>query len=172
MDGRDAQRRVLQVHPGRYRNSSKKPDIFGDIDRLEGMRLPHPPWVCQSSQPGGYGSFVFVTKGAFGRRGVVIERAGAARFAFISKQGGYLTAHTVSSIPVIVIPVKNDVSTRFRTGNIAFFSNSWARLQPKIADSRIVGNQIANRVGAVIHDDQLATWVILREECRYRGGDK
>jgi hypothetical protein len=68
------------------------------------------------------------------------------------------------AIQFVVIPVSDDVTFGLLTGAIPFGSNGMLVVQAQIADARVSGDQVRDRICAVVDDDQLPVRIVLTQE--------
>jgi hypothetical protein len=66
----------------------------------------------------------------------------------------------------------NQFTPRCFTAQVALRRQGGALAKSEVADTLVVGQQIADRVVAVVHDDQFTLWVALAQEIMHRLTDE
>jgi hypothetical protein len=83
-----------------------------------------------------------------------------------------LIAQTLRRMPVVVVPVRDDVAARGLARPIALRPDRDLLIQAEIANTIILRDEIADRVGAIVDDDQFLGLVILPQEVFNRARDE
>ena len=77
---------------------------------------------------------------------------------------GDLIADSPVRVPIIVVPVQDDLPLRRLAGEVTLFSESDRLVQPEIPNHCNSWNQILDNVRTVIHYDELASRIILAQK--------
>jgi hypothetical protein len=83
-----------------------------------------------------------------------------------------LIAQAMRRMPIVIVPVRDDLAARGFTRPIALRPNRDFLVQADIANAIIARNEIADRVSAVVDDDQFLGLVILPQEVFNRTRDE
>src|SRR6266702_929072 len=67
-------------------------------------------------------------------------------------------------MPIVVIPMGDEVTPRLLTGQVALFTNRRSVRQPDIAYAVVWRDQLLDRIRAVVHDDQLSGGIVLAQK--------
>jgi hypothetical protein len=115
-------------------------------------------------EPGSLPGRVDVAPGAAGLDVVEEEGPKAADIQPRVQEARDLVREAVRRVPVVVVPVHDDVATGLAHALVALGAQGEPPRLANVADLGVGGDQVADGVVAVIHDDQLLVGVILAQE--------
>src|SRR5207244_8742579 len=73
-----------------------------------------------------------------------------------AQDGSRLALETVRAIPVVVVPMGDELPARFGTGAVALRADRQSPFDAEVAHGRLVPDQVGDRIASVVDDDQLA----------------
>ena len=75
-----------------------------------------------------------------------------------------LMAEPARSVPIVVVPVGDDLTPGVPAGDVTLFSDARPFGKMNVADAFLTFEEVADRFGAVVNDDELFVRVVLVEE--------
>jgi hypothetical protein len=174
MQRRDAQRRVREIAQLGPPARPAEADVLADLGVGERVRLPDAAAIREGVAADE--RLAAAVRVAPRTRAVVVEIVELARAAYVGarrdRQG--LRAEPPRRIPVVVVPVGDHAGgLRLRAGQVALGADrAWRAVEADVADPRIVGDEVAHGVGAVVEDQELARRVGLVQEAPDRPRDE
>src|SRR5262245_43112663 len=67
-------------------------------------------------------------------------------------------------MPIVIIPVRNDLSSRLLARQITLCANGGPTVLPQVVNVWISGDEIRDRVSAIVNDNQLLRLIVLTQE--------
>src|SRR5262249_10925381 len=143
-----------------------KTSIFPDIDLGKWRPLPQRPSItqCRAAYPTRASGWVDIFPRAL-PRGVEKQHAiETANIGIASGEHLHLKAQAMRRVPVVIVPMGNDLAARFFASVVAFGADRLAVMMAKITDLRVRRDEIGDRIVAVVEDHQFPFGIILRQE--------
>ena len=75
-------------------------------------------------------------------------------------------------VPIVVVPVRNELAGRVLAGEVTLGPDRPTTLEPDVTKPGVVGDEIADRIGTVIDNNQFLIGIILAKEIADCLGDK
>ena len=159
---------IFQTAEARRGGLPDKAHILGDIDLRKTMLLPKALVVAErvagdpGPQPGGINVLPGVLRGGL----KIVETVETADVEIVLEELRDLVGEPPGGVPIVVVPVENDVARGALAGEIALGADGVSAVEPDVADLWIVGDEVAHTVGAVVNDEKFFVSVVLAEEER------
>lgn len=147
-----------------------KTGVLADVDFRETMALPIDLAITErvARDPGTVVARITVFPGTVGRWFVVEETVEAAKCRAAIGEFGDLVGDAPVGHPVVVVPVEQDVAGGVLAGEVALGADGVATVEAEVTNGRVVRDEVADAVGAVVEDDEFFFGLILSEEVLYR----
>ena len=161
---------VAEITHGGSRFCPDESRVLAHLDFRKWMRRPTRPAISErvAGNPSPTASCIAIPPGPRRRRVVVKERAGPANLRVACAQRLDLLRYTVGRVPVVVVPVNDELAVSRSAGDIAFRADVLFSGQPNERNRGSSGRKRRDSCRAVVDDDELQIRIVLSKKTTHR----